>query len=153
MPTPIDPRFSHEQIRDFQDGELIFAEGDTERDLYLIQEGGVLIRKKTAVGEIDLVQFERGDFFGEMALLQGIPRYASAYARGPTRLLILQPGGFLLKIRRDPTLAFEMLQQLSLRVKLTSERFIEAVSNGKLPHEVAEKILQSAENTASSRTS
>lgn len=141
-------RFAQEQVRDYQDGELIFAEGEDSRDLYVIQEGSVVIRKKAAIGEITLAEFSRGDFFGDMALLQGIPRFAAAYAKGPTRLLILQPGGFLLKIRRDPTFAFEMLQQLSQRVKLASEKFIELASKGVVSERLIQDTLNSVEKGA-----
>jgi CRP/FNR family cyclic AMP-dependent transcriptional regulator len=145
MPIELDRRFIHEHIREFEDGELIFKEGDEGRDLYIIQEGGVLIKKHTAVGELTLVEFSRGDFFGDMALLQGIPRFASAYSKGNSKILILQAGGFLLKIRRDPTLAFEMIQQLSARLKFTSEKFIEAVASGQVSKETAQNILESVD--------
>ena len=145
MPIALDRRFIHEHVREFEDGELIFKEGDEGRDLYIIQTGGVLIKKETTVGELILVEFLRGDFFGEMALLQGIPRFASAYSKGKSKILILQPGGFLLKIRRDPTFAFEMIQQLSTRLKFTSEKFLEAVASGKVSQDTAQDILKSAE--------
>ncbi len=145
MSIEIDQRFSHERVVEYEDGEIIFKEGDEGRDLYIIQEGCVQIIKESPLGELVLVQFERGDFFGDMALLQGIPRFASAYSKGKSKILILQPGGFLLKIRRDPTFAFEMLQQLSSRVKLSSEKFLEAVSSGKVSNSVAQEILNSVE--------
>lgn len=141
MPMEIDRRFTHEHERTFENNDVIFREGDEGRELYIIQEGNVVIKKKTSHGEITMVEFSRGDFFGDMALLQGIPRYASAYAKGKTKLLILQPGGFLLKIRRDPTFAFEMIQQLSARVKFSSEKYIEAL-NGKSD----EALIRSSEN-------
>ncbi len=146
MALEIDRRFSHEHIREYEDGELIFKEGDEGRELYIIQDGQVVIKKKTPVGELTMVEFTRGDFFGDMALLQAIPRYASAYAKGKCRLLILQPGGFLLKIRRDPTFAFEMIQQLSARVKFSSEKYIEALSAGKGSEETSKQVLLSSEN-------
>lgn len=144
MPIALDRRFNHEHVREFQDGELIFKEGDEDRDLFIIQEGLVEIRKNSQQGELILAQLERGDFFGDMALLQGIPRFASAYSKGKTKILILHPGGFLLKIRRDPTFAFEMLQQLSARVKISSEKFLKAVEAGKVSSELAEDILNSS---------
>lgn len=143
MSITIDRRFNHEHIREYKDGDLIFKEGDEDRDLFIIQEGSVEIKKSTAQGDLKLAQLERGDFFGDMALLQGIPRFASAYSLGKTKILVLHPGGFLLKIRRDPTFAFEMLQQLSNRVKISSEKFVEAVENGKVSSEVAEDIFNS----------
>ncbi len=147
MGIDLNSRFKFEHEKEFLDGEIIFSEGDSGRDLYIIQEGEVVIRKKSDVGEIELVRFSRGDFFGDMALLQGIPRFATAYSLGKSKILILQPGGFLLKIRRDPTFAFEMLQQLSMRVKNSSERFIQAVSEGKLNNQVASEILNTQEAT------
>ncbi len=136
-----DQRFAYETVQVFEDGECIFAEGDTGRDLYIIQSGAVEIRKNTPTGTLKLAQFKKGDFFGEMALLQSIPRYAGAYSRGRTRLLTLQPGGFLLKIRRDPTFAFEMIQQLSERVKFSNDRLIDAITRLKLPKEEVDRVL------------
>lgn len=148
MPLDIERRFSHEHIEEYEDGEIIFKEGDDGRELYIIQEGCVQIKKQSSVGELVLIQFERGEFFGDMALLQSIPRFASAYSKGKSKILVLQPGGFLLKIRRDPTFAFEMLQQLSARVKLSSEKFIEAVSNGQMSSNKVQDILSSIEATS-----
>ncbi len=135
-------RFEHEALEDYADGECIFEEGDTGRDLYIIQSGAVQIRKKTNNSEIEMAVFGKGDFFGDMALLQSLPRYAAAYAVGNTRLLILKPGGFLLKIRRDPTFAFEMLQQLSYRVKMTNDRLLEVVKKHQLPLDEIQTILK-----------
>jgi hypothetical protein len=55
---------------------------------------------------------------------------------------VIQPGGFLLKIRRDPTFAFEMLQALSLRIKVSNERLLEVIQKGNIPKEKVEEILQ-----------
>lgn len=134
-------RFEHELVQTFQDGECIFEEGDVGRDLYIIQSGSVRILKKVQDNLIELARFDKGDFFGDMALLQSIPRYAGAYADGETKLLILRPGGFLLKIRRDPTFAFEMLQQMSLRVKVSSDRVLELINKFNLPRDEVQKLL------------
>lgn len=135
-------RFEHELIEDFEDGECVFEEGDSGRDLYIVQAGAVTIRKRAASGVIEMAEFRKGDFFGDMALLQSLPRYAGAYAKGSTRLLILKPAGFLLKIRRDPTFAFEMLQQMSHRVKVSNDRLLEVVSRFDLPVDEIQKILR-----------
>ncbi len=134
-------KFSHEMIESFKDGELIFEEGDIGRDLYIVQSGEIKIVKTVNNEKLELARFYKGDFFGDMALLQSIPRYASAYAVGDTRLLILKPGGFLLKIRRDPTFAFEMLQQLSLRIKVSNDRVFEIVNHFGLPKDEVQKLL------------
>lgn len=139
-----DARFEHELIEEYDDGECVFEEGDLGRDLYIVQHGQVRISKQTASGPVDIAEFKKGEFFGDMALLQSLPRYAAAYARGETRLLILKPAGFLMKIRRDPTFAFEMLQQLSARVKVSSDVLLEIVKRQHLPVEELQKLIKSA---------
>lgn len=135
-------KFDHEMVESYTDGQCIFEEGDVGRDLYIVQSGEVKIVKKVAGQLVELATFNKGDFFGDMALLQSIPRYAGAYASGnETRLLILKPAGFLLKIRRDPTFAFEMLQQMSLRVKVSNDRVLELVEKFNLPKDEVQKLL------------
>jgi CRP-like cAMP-binding protein len=141
MAKVIKSKLIHEKTVQYEDGEMIFEEGDTSRDLFVIQEGKAEIWKKTDLGPLKLVTFERGEFFGDMALLQGGHRFASAKAVGTTKLLVLQPGGFLLKIRRDPTFAFEMLQALSLRIKISNERIIDLIKQGNIPKEKVDEIL------------
>lgn len=141
MSQVISSKIVHEQVILFQDGEFIFHEGDSNRDLYIIQEGKVEIGKEAEGSEIRLATFNRGDFFGDMALLQGGTRFASAKASGETKLLVIQPGGFLLKIRRDPTFAFEMLQALSYRIKISNERLVDVIKKGNVPKETVNEIL------------
>lgn len=109
--------FSQDHLVGYENGDLIFSEGDHGREMFIVQTGAVEIRKNTANGQVVLALLKQGEFFGEMSLLESQPRSASAYAIGNTRLQIIKPGGFLLKIRRDPTLAFEMLQSLSGRIR------------------------------------
>lgn len=134
-------RFKHEMLEIYEDGQLIFEEGDVGRDLYIVQSGEVKIFKKIQNQSVEITSFTKGDFFGDMALLQSIPRYATARASGETRLLILKPAGFLLKIRRDPTFAFEMLQQMSLRVTVSSNRVLEFIEKFNLPKDEVQKLL------------
>lgn len=134
-------RFEHEMIQVYESGDCIFEEGDVGRDLYIVQSGEVKILKKIQGEMVELAKFNKGGFFGDMALLQSVPRYAGAFASGETRLLILKPAGFLLKIRRDPTFAFEMLQQLSLRVKTSNDRVLEIINKFNLPKKEVQDLL------------
>lgn len=124
----------------YQDGECIFQEGDTTQEMYVVQSGEVVIRKENRGEPLTLAVLRRGEFVGEMSLLESLPRSAHAYARGPTKLLRIQAGGFLLKIRRDPTFAFELLQALSRRIRTKNEQLIAALSQGNLSE--AKKILE-----------
>jgi len=120
------PTFSDE--REFEDGDLIVAEGDTGTEMFVIQSGRVAVTKKTDEGEMHLATLERGDFFGEMSLLESLPRSATVRAVGRTRLLAIHSGQLLMKIRRDPTFAFELLQRMSSRIRTLDEQLAKAAS-------------------------
>ena len=142
MKANFNSRFNHDFVETFQDGECIFKEGDSGTDLYIVQKGSVRIVKEMSGDQIEIAAFERGDFFGDIGLLQNVPRYASAYAVGEVRLLILGRAGFLLKIRRDPTFAFEMLQQLSHRVKISLEGHLKIIDRFALSKEEVQNVLR-----------
>jgi CRP/FNR family cyclic AMP-dependent transcriptional regulator len=116
--------FKQHELQSFADGEVIFKEGDTSSEMYVIRTGRVDISKQVGGHPIGLATLERGSFFGEMSLLEGLPRSATARASGETELLVLRPGSLLLQIRRDPTFAFELLQQLSGRIRELNEKLV-----------------------------
>jgi CRP/FNR family cyclic AMP-dependent transcriptional regulator len=106
------------------DGEGIVREGDVGHDMFIVQSGQVRISKRKNHGEVVLATLDRGDFFGEMSLLESLPREATAQAVGETRLLVLSRGGLLFRLRRDPTFALEMLNHLSSRLRAAQARLI-----------------------------
>ena len=112
----------------FEDGQYLFREGDSGTEMYVIQEGQVRVTKRTEGGELHLGTLGRGDFLGEMALLEGMPRDADARAVGPTRVLSIGQGGLLMRIRRDPTFALELLNALSGRVRDLNARLAQLVA-------------------------
>jgi CRP-like cAMP-binding protein len=116
--------FGAHEIQSFAGGEVIFTEGDTTSEMYVIRVGMVEISKQVGGHPIRLAVLDRGAFFGEMSLLEGLPRSATARAIGATQLLVLRPGSLLLQIRRDPTFAFELLQQLSGRIRELNEKLV-----------------------------
>lgn len=137
-------RFAEESVREFNDGDLIFMEGDDSREMYVVVEGEVSVSKRSKAGDILLATLKKGDFVGEMSLLESLPRSATARAHGKTRLLAIQPGGFLLKIRRDPTFAFEMLQALSRRIRVTNDTLMRELDKGSSTEHLR-AILQGSE--------
>jgi hypothetical protein len=62
----------------FDNGQVLFHEGDDGDDMYIIQSGRVAIKKKVKDGDTTLAVLEKGDFFGEMAILERMPRSATA---------------------------------------------------------------------------
>src|SRR3954463_121840 len=65
-------------VRKHRAGTTLFREGDPGRTMYVIRSGRVNIWKRIAESEITLAVLGPGEFFGEMALLEGLPRSASA---------------------------------------------------------------------------
>ena len=108
-------------IRHAKAGELIVAQGDEDANMFIVQSGCVEIRRHVGDQIVVHGRVERGDFFGEMSLLESQPRVADVVALEPTVLVELGAGALLLRIRRDPTLAVEMLQKLSRRIRDLNE--------------------------------
>lgn len=142
---PGQEKFSSDSVRIFGPGEIIFSEGDDSREMFVVLEGRVEIVKPSPRGEVRLASIERGEFLGEMSLLESLPRSATARAIETTRLLAIHPGGFLLKIRRDPTFAFEIMQSLSRRIRVTNDALMKAMSAGDTPSESLRQIIQGSE--------
>jgi CRP-like cAMP-binding protein len=110
------------------DGEYLFREGEAGTEMFVIQEGEISVTKRGGAGEVHLATLGRGDFIGEMALLETLPREASAQAIGSTRVLVISQGGLLMRIRRDPTFALELLHRLSGRVRSLDKQLVKLMS-------------------------
>ena len=120
----------------FEDGDCIVAEGSDGRAMYIVAEGRVrIVKASDGRADVTLGYIERGDFFGEMSLLESLPRYAGAFAVGRTRVLVIEPGSLVLRIRNDPTLAIEMMQRLSSRLRLANSRIMRVVDGASGPEE------------------
>jgi CRP-like cAMP-binding protein len=132
---------SKELERTYADGEVIVQEGDLTRDMFVIRSGKVRITKQVGEREVELATLERGDFFGEMSLLESLPRDATARAIGETELLVISAGALLVRMRRDPTFAFEMLHRLSGRVRALNARLVELIAKSGLDRAEIEQLL------------
>ena len=116
--------------RTYADAELICREGESSAEMFVIRRGSVRVFKASPRGELDLAVLSKGDFFGEMSVLEGLPRDASAQALGESEVLVMTAGALLVRLRRDPTFAFELLRRLSGRVRSLNARLVRAVGNG-----------------------
>ena len=65
-------------LKRFEKGSVLFEEGDDGEEFYIIRSGKVAIKKRVPHGEVTLAVLEKGDFFGEMAMLEHISRTAGA---------------------------------------------------------------------------
>jgi CRP-like cAMP-binding protein/Flp pilus assembly protein TadD len=98
----------------FAAGASLFQEGDEGAEMYVILEGKAMISKFIpGAGEEALAILERGEFFGEMALIDGEPRSADARAYGgPLTVLTLDQATVREILAMDPDAALEFMQLL-----------------------------------------
>ncbi|PYI95339.1 MAG: hypothetical protein DME98_17035 [Verrucomicrobia bacterium] len=103
-------------------GATLFRAGDQGDAMYLIERGKVRICVRTTDGhEVTLTELQYGDFFGEMALLDGQRRSADAIVAQDARLAVLSREHFLSFMRSNPNVALEMLTALANRLRRTDE--------------------------------
>ncbi len=102
-------------------GEALFHEGDKGDVMYLIKEGQIKITKGKGPDERVLAVLKEGDFFGEMAIIDGSPRSASATAISKTSLLVIDKETFKAKIRENPLIEY-ILETLTKRLRNTDEQ-------------------------------
>jgi uncharacterized membrane protein len=107
---------------DCKAGTPLFRAGEEGDAMYLIERGKVRICVQATDGrEVTLTELERGDFFGEMALLDGQRRSADAVVAEDSRLAVLSREHFLSFVRSSPNVALEMLTALANRLRRTDE--------------------------------
>jgi uncharacterized membrane protein len=102
--------------------QVLFRAGDVGDAMYVIERGKVRISVKATDGhEVTLTELEHGDFFGEMALLDGQRRSADAIVAEDARLAVLSRDHFLSFMRSNPNVTLEMLTSLANRLRRTDE--------------------------------
>ena len=100
-------------------GEILFAEGASAENFYILLEGRLRISKRVGEQEIVLVTHEAGAFTGEIPLLAGTPFVATAHAVGRCRILCVEQEDFFAVLISCPPAARMILRATAQRVELT----------------------------------
>ena len=103
--------------RTVEAGKVIFNEGDVGEHMYIIQSGRVRISKMIDGREHELAVLEKGDFFGEMAIVSRISRTATATAVNSTQLLAFDRQGFMGMIEKNAKIALNVIDKLCRRLQ------------------------------------
>ena len=102
------------RTRRFRRGEVLFHEGDPGDALFIVASGAVKVVVPSEDGEeAILATLRRGDFLGELALLDGAPRSASAIALEPTETLALPRDQFRALVASEPAIRDALLASLA----------------------------------------
>jgi len=104
-------------LKRFAADEKIFVQDDDGDCMYVVRSGEVGI----TVGGAALETLGPNGMFGEMALIDGSPRSATATAREPTELAVIDEKAFLYLVEKNPAFALAMLRRLAYRLRRMNE--------------------------------
>ena len=108
-------------------GDIIFSEGDIGTDMYIIQSGTVELLKAIGGETRVLSTLEKGDFFGEMSVLEDVPRTASARAKTDVELVRINGATFDAMLKSNTEIAVRMMRKLSRRLREVTAMLEEAL--------------------------
>jgi CRP/FNR family transcriptional regulator, cyclic AMP receptor protein len=130
--------------RVYEKGAVVFMRGDPGDSLCGVVRGRVRISASLAAGkEVFLNIMEPGDSFGEIALLDGQPRTATATAMVRTELIVFPRERFLGLLSTEPQLAAHLIQLLCRRVRWTAQ-LMEDAALLSVPARIAKRLLSLA---------
>lgn len=131
--------------RHIEQKKEIFQAGDEIDGLYLIDEGLVQITLASPNDRGMVVnRYGAGDLFGEMGVLDDLPRSANAVAQTDVSLYFIRSSAFLDFIRQEPDVSVIVMRMLTHRLRRTSELLADALFRGLDPR-LAKALLELAD--------
>jgi uncharacterized membrane protein len=122
-------------VRQVAAGEELFKQGDEGNAMYIIADGAVDVVVGSGKAKVVLAAYFQGQYFGELALLDGAPRSAGAVATKPSELLVLERDDFVDFIKRDPAAALLIMREIGEKIRATNELMTRTVSRNVLEEE------------------
>ncbi len=112
---------------EFAAGELLFQEGDPSDVVYLVRSGTVAVIKERGDSPVLLGRVRTGEFLGEMGVVEGLPRSATAQAETAVTVEIYESGQFLELVAADGDLALNLIRRMSVRLRKVDNRVAQLV--------------------------
>ncbi len=109
-------------VREIPRGTVLFREGEPGTDMFVLQGGHVAISKRVGGAEKVLSTLGRGEFFGEMSILCGRPRSATATVVEDARILVIDSRTFETMIRSNTEIAVRMIKSLAGRLSAADDQ-------------------------------
>jgi CRP/FNR family cyclic AMP-dependent transcriptional regulator len=108
-------------INAFDVDDVIFEEGSTGRELFVVLDGEVEIAKMNGASKTSIIKLGKGEFFGEMAVIDGSARSATAIASAPnTRVMRINHARFVYLVSQQPAFALMVMDALSKRLRASN---------------------------------
>jgi CRP-like cAMP-binding protein len=124
-------------------GTVLFREGDSGAEMYVIQSGKIRLSRTIRGAEKVLAELPAGEFFGEMSIINDKPRAATAVVVEDAQLLVLDPRTFEAMIKANTEIAVRMIKKLAGRLDVANAQ-IENLSLGDANSRVVHALLQMA---------
>tara|TARA_B110000467_G_C18119997_1_gene367295 strand:+ start:315 stop:686 length:372 start_codon:yes stop_codon:yes gene_type:complete len=106
--------------KSFKKGEVIIEEGSSSKDAYIIELGSVEVSKRSESGNIQvLTKLDKNDIFGEMGMIDQLPRSATVRALEDCSISVMTPDTFNLLAKRNPKALMPILKVLAKRLRNT----------------------------------
>ena len=131
--------------RHYESGKFIFLEDSEGEQCFFVVQGSVKVTRLSKDGrEVILAMLNEGEFFGEMALLDGESRSANVIALEETEVLTLNRGDFLVVLHDYPQIAIQLLKEMADRLR-KSDRQIASLSLSDAEKRIALCIIRFAD--------
>lgn len=131
----------------FRKNSVILSEEEAGNAMFFIASGKVKVARSSSDGkEVILAILNESDFFGEMAILDGMSRSASVTAIEDSKLFIIQRAEFLDLLKTHPEVSIALLQEITQRLRAATLK-IKALSLKDAEGKVATVLLQIADET------
>ena len=116
--------------RKFDDGDVIFREGDPSDVAFVVLSGRVELSAAGESGPVRLAMLKTGDLFGEVGILHGGVRSATATARGPVRAKVIERRQFLQSVQVRPEMALDVMGKLVHRLQNADAMLLRQAARG-----------------------
>ena len=109
--------------RAYPPGAVIVRQGDTSMSFYIVLSGKVrVVRHSSDDDGFDIVEEGPGSFFGEMGVIDDLPRAATVVALEPTECGLLAKWDFQRELAADPGIALSLISVLNARIRTLEDR-------------------------------
>ncbi len=127
--------------RELDAGETLFRVGEQGDAMYVVQKGAIEIKVPVQgpKKEIAVSALREGEFFGELSIVDGLPRTATAVALEHTHLLEMKRGPFIEFLLERPSVAISMVSEIGKRLRATNE-LVQSLASKNVNVEMDERL-------------
>lgn len=128
-------------VVEYKSNEMVFKQGDAGDHMFLVQEGEVEVLQEVGNYQKQVAVLERGDFFGEMAVLESEPRTHSVRTLSSAKLVTIDRAGFKSMLTRNAEIAVRMIRKLGTRLVHAEDMLLRAYAGQAVDAEASSDLV------------